>query len=447
MRIAVLLALVLAIPSLAYSAVITVPDDYPTIQSAISASVNGDLILVKPGTYVENIDFLGKAITVKSTDGPESTIINGNMADSVVSFINYEELDSVLDGFLITNGKGRGGGVECTISSPTITNNIIIGNEADLCAGANSGGGIFCLSASPMISNNTITRNNSDRGGGIFLYFYSFPKIINNVIAGNTALESGGGIYGWDFADAVVTNNTIYGNLARNGGGMWCSDSIMTVTNTILWENTASRQGPEIYIQTPWAGFDSILNISRSDVKGGLASAHVEPGAVLNWGAGMIDAAPEFVDPALADLHIMYTSPCRDAGDNAAPDLPAEDFEGDPRAAHGTADIGADEFYTHLYYTGKPAPGAWIYLNIAGLPSSETVLITGQGVLDPPIPTIYGAWHLDFPVKAADKGPVPLTGVISLHCRVPPNYPVPSSIPIQALVSDQLTNLCVMKVK
>ena len=44
------------------AATIYVPDDYPTIQDAINASVNDDTIIVRPGTYVENLDFLGKAI-------------------------------------------------------------------------------------------------------------------------------------------------------------------------------------------------------------------------------------------------------------------------------------------------------------------------------------------------------------------------------------------------
>ena len=54
--------------------------DFPTIQAAIdnSGTTTGDVIIVHDGTYAENINFLGKAITVKSENGPDYTTIDGN---------------------------------------------------------------------------------------------------------------------------------------------------------------------------------------------------------------------------------------------------------------------------------------------------------------------------------------------------------------------------------
>jgi hypothetical protein len=60
---------------------IHVPGDHATIQAAIDAAVNGDTVLVSDGTYTENINFKGKAITVKSVNGASVTIIDGKCGE------------------------------------------------------------------------------------------------------------------------------------------------------------------------------------------------------------------------------------------------------------------------------------------------------------------------------------------------------------------------------
>jgi|GEM_PF-3275717 len=115
-----------------------VPDDFPVIQDAIDASSNGDTIVVRPGTYVENIDFLGKSITVMSESGPQVTVIDGNQAGSVVVLSGLVDLSTVLDGFTITNGTGTffyddyyGGGICCKYyAGLTSTNTILWHNKA-----------------------------------------------------------------------------------------------------------------------------------------------------------------------------------------------------------------------------------------------------------------------------------------------------------------------------
>ena len=73
MRTIILLIVIILTPSLGLSDTLYVPDDYLTIQEAIDAAVNGDTVLVAPGTYAENIDFKGKAITVTSEQGDLNT--------------------------------------------------------------------------------------------------------------------------------------------------------------------------------------------------------------------------------------------------------------------------------------------------------------------------------------------------------------------------------------
>ncbi|MFT7618785.1 MAG: hypothetical protein ACI97A_002432 [Planctomycetota bacterium] len=130
----------------------TVPSTYPTIQAAIGASVDGDTVSISPGTYYENIDFLGKAITVEGAWGANLTTIDGSGAGSVVSFRNDEVSTSILRNLTITNGRGvdgfgighagTGGGIDLFCASPSIYDCIIINNRGgDAAMGALGGGG------------------------------------------------------------------------------------------------------------------------------------------------------------------------------------------------------------------------------------------------------------------------------------------------------------------
>jgi hypothetical protein len=153
------------------------------------------------------------------------------------------------------------------------------------------------------------------------------------------------------------------------------------------------------------------------------------------------------------DFHLTFNSPCRDTGDNTAV-TELTDYEGDMRIAYGTVDMGADEFYTHLYHTGDATPGGKVEIKFVGLPGTSPLAIcSGAGVLDNPIPTNWGEWWnewwLEFPIIGPiGLGSIPsLDGVYVLPATLPPDIPGPYSIPMQAFVGDSLTNLCVMEVE
>ncbi|MDH4201556.1 MAG: M4 family metallopeptidase [Phycisphaerae bacterium] len=79
---------------------------YPTIQKAINASNHGDTVLVHPGVYREiNIDFKGKAITVRSENPEDSTVV----AATVIDCAEPEQIwiHEPRRAFLIQNGEGR----------------------------------------------------------------------------------------------------------------------------------------------------------------------------------------------------------------------------------------------------------------------------------------------------------------------------------------------------
>ncbi len=132
----------------AVAGIINVPGNQPTIQAGIDAAVNGDEIIVVPGTYFETINFLGKAIIVRSSGGPRVTIIDAQGAGSVVTCQSGEGPDTVLEGFTITGGLASlGGGMFNSNSSPTLKRCNFRDNQA-----VDLGGGSLTSAAAPRLS-------------------------------------------------------------------------------------------------------------------------------------------------------------------------------------------------------------------------------------------------------------------------------------------------------
>jgi hypothetical protein len=306
-----------------------------------------------------------------------------------------------------------------------IVRNVVSENRVNILGG---GGGI-CCSGSPQIMDNIITGNSAVMGGGIICVGWCYPVLTNNIIQHNIALYAGGGIYGIKNGIIWITNNIIYGNRAANrGGGIGMQGAELIVTNSIVRNNSAGVK---------WAQIDKSGHpqVTYCNVMGGFS------------GPGNIDADPMFVDPEQGDFHILYSSPCRDAGYNDAAALPDFDFEGDPRIADGTVDMGVDEFHTHLYFTGKAEPGLEIEVKTVGTPGKPVLLFLGKDILDPPWPTPFGLWYLGNPITTFDLGIIPWKGLITLPARIPPDFPASTVLPLQALIQDVLTNVTVIEVE
>ena len=185
-----------------------VPDDFSTIQDAINASVDGDTVLVRNGTYTgignRDIDYFGKAIVLKSMHGPEVTIIDceGSESDPHRGFYfhNSERSDSIVNGFTIRNGwASNGGGIKTYRSSPTITNCIF---------SENSGTGIDLYHSLPILINCLFTNNSGVYGGGvrIDLYGCSGVEVISNCSFFDNSAEVGGGVCCIGSAQFFITN-------------------------------------------------------------------------------------------------------------------------------------------------------------------------------------------------------------------------------------------------
>ena len=254
MRVSIVFLVLILIMNLS-ATIINIPEDYPSIQEGINASVDTDTILVQPGNYVENINYNGKNITIASlflttqdTSYISQTTIDGNQNGTVVTFESGENSTAVLTGFTITNGDGvpYGGGIECVDSSPCLKYLIVTNNSGGM------GGGILCWNNSdPILSNITITGNNSYYGGGICCYENCNPIIENVTITNNSVIDHGGGICCLSSSPSLE-NVTIISNSANMyysaGGGIYCDDnSNLIVTNVIIANNSTFNNGGGIY--------------------------------------------------------------------------------------------------------------------------------------------------------------------------------------------------------
>ena len=184
--------------------------DYTSIQEGIDNSVNGDTVLVYPGTYFENINYNGKNITVASLyintlvdSFIQKTIIDGNHNGSVVTFESGEDTTAVLCGFTIQNGSGT--------------------EDATYFIG----GGIYCTGSSPYLKSCTITNNKCDYGGGILLDD-SELYLTDIFIFDNVAYYQGGGIEFFSFSSPHFSNENrcnVYLNYSGSGSDFGLSSN------------------------------------------------------------------------------------------------------------------------------------------------------------------------------------------------------------------------------
>jgi parallel beta-helix repeat protein len=275
---------------------------YSSIQSAIDDANDGDVIIADPNTYYENINFLGKAITVRSTDPNDpnvvaATTIDGNQPDdpnkaSVVTFNNGEDANSVLSGFTITGGTGSwllvswefkglrwnrcGGGVVCyNMSAPTISKNVFTGNTAG------QGGGIYiygdsvnpddpsnpAFHISPVITDNTFTNNSAiiehgfdppdnnypandhGDGGAIVAFQGCDPIVTDNLMQNNHADYYGGAVHFRQWSDGEICKNQILSNNSLLGAGIHITyTSAPLIADNLIKSNVCIGGGGGIYV-------------------------------------------------------------------------------------------------------------------------------------------------------------------------------------------------------
>ena len=399
-----------------------------TVQAAIdTAKPAGGEVWVAEGTYTEHITlpafvYLYGGFAGNETDrasrnvAADTAILDGDETPTVVNSVNAGYLVSAVDGFTVQNGgtytegigglegvEGRGGGINCRVTSHYITNNIIklnsLGNpftayygegggiacrlsysvitgntitENETLAIDGVGGGIYCNRSMPTIEENLITQNHAKYGSGIYCKASS-PQIVRNRVNNNAMYvlppQYFGSTYGaitcWLCQDFLIAENMIAENTAAVGAAIntqsYFSGRILNnlIINNISYDVSAltGGLGGGIYCEVPEEAVDNFYVVNNTIV--GNTATHsltitltptLKNNCVFNDGdnyinlsAGATDISedPDFVNRTEGNFYLQSTSPCIDAGDNNILNLPDTDFEGDQRIIDGDNDGAA----------------------------------------------------------------------------------------------------------
>ena len=359
--------------------VLLVPSEYMTIEEAIDAASDGDMVLVADGTYTGTgnkeltWDGTEKHIVVKSANGPENCIIDLENSGRAFSFVSGSGDNSiwitaadVIDGFTIRNGNSSsyGGAIYCYYGyqndvSPTIRNCIFENNTS------NYGGAIYIDGGSSLITNCVFDSNSANYGGAIYLGSAggdTEPLIQQCTFTGNSTDQhwngQGGAIYLTNVStneDCRIWNNTFDGNSAPNGGAIYFSTSSPEVSGNLFINNTGSTNasalyiynydGPTIsnctiannvgteavychgfngtvepvFINTIIWGSDSSFGFQDTSQANPIISyCNLESGFPITGtdGGSNISADPFFCNPDNGDYTLVENSPCIAAGSN-----------------------------------------------------------------------------------------------------------------------------------
>jgi outer membrane protein assembly factor BamB len=429
---------------------LNVPTGHLSIQRAIEASIPGDVIVVAPGIYHERLDFLGRAVEVRSTGGPEVTTIDGDGMSTVVAFRSKETRASVLRGFTVRNGLASpwGGGIVVGSASPTVVGNVITGNRS-----YGGGVGITVNGGAPAIVGNQVRANRS--------------------IGNQYAFTGGGGIKIDADSGAEVRGNLIEDNFAGAAGGLSAvSDGPMTITENVIRRNTAEAMAGGVLLHGAGILFAQNIVVDNtlvaSDGVGGVAAGggtllfntiagNVSPGAsgvavagalkgnVITGPPGRpvvecadpshwtfednlvysgdaqpsvgceddsLSADPRFVNPAAGDYRLGRESPAIDGGGTTPPQLPRVDAGGSPRVVDGNGD-GVAVVDMGAYEAASPTAGV---VHAGFHPLTPARLLDTRAGLGAPGQRLGGGTALDLQVTG--RGGVPESGVSSVVLNV-----------------------------
>lgn len=279
--------------------------DFATIQAAIDFVADGDIVELADGTFTgegnRNIDYLGKAITVRSQSGnAENCVIDIEGAGRGFRFHSDEGPDALLQNVTVRGGyigPGPGGGVYCSNASPTIEGCIIRDNTvwAPHYYWA-WGGGMACESgASPLILDCHFIGNRieefSGGGGGLFCFDGGTITVIDCTFEQNwVEMGSGGGLLA-HAVDLTLSGCRFLENEAELGAGILTGEAILHA-NECVFDQNGPNTGQEC-----WGGGVHVFGgeVSLTECVFNANVGGVGAGCVVRWGGSCVATRCTFV--------------------------------------------------------------------------------------------------------------------------------------------------------
>ncbi|HXU26410.1 MAG TPA: T9SS type A sorting domain-containing protein [Bacteroidia bacterium] len=323
----------------------------PTISNnKILNSQNGAIDFQGSNPYIANniISYNNGDAISGSSGGPIINIYNNIISHNAGCGIHVGHANISYNTISYNNASYWAGAIYATGNDSTIISHNII--SYNICPNAGYGSGICCYICGATIRDNVISNNSSPQGPAINIVggIYWSPVISNNVIVNNTASASGGAIS--IIGTPTITNNTIANNSALNGGALsFSSASNPSIYNCILYGNTATASGSQVYISDE----QSDPNFYYCDIQGGSSAFNMNGNFYSGTYQNNIDVNPLFVSPSagnginfnglVANWALQSASICINAG-NPSGTYPSTDLAGNPRVFGSSIDMGAYEF-------------------------------------------------------------------------------------------------------
>ena len=314
--------------------------DYTTIQAAVDAASEGDVIKVATFSYhgviarprndvvstgvVSQVVYISKTVTIrggytKHFNAPPDPVANPTTVDPEGQgrgIYITGGISPVIEGLRITGGDARGlggyhpsfdwsvgGGVYIISATATMSNCQVFGNTVNDPPYGGKGGGLYLHMSDAILKGNTIFSNTlgmNGQGGGLYLSGGA-PTVSDNAINGNAGATDGGGLY-VSGGTPTLSGNSITGNRAsRSGGGLGLYISEATLEGNTISDNTAGVSGGGLRVtwsdnatlnsntvisNTASAGGGIYLYDSDATVRGNIVFSNTATGTHWRHGGG-----------------------------------------------------------------------------------------------------------------------------------------------------------------